>query len=215
MPSRLSGVSLPLAVLRLFTAMLFLLDTGRTPARAPARPTLLRRPMPPVPVLLLAAPVPVLAAEPSWGRATAVAVAVGGGACCCCCCCFGLALERMIEGFFERFRLVCLSLDEASTARACAGVSGGPPVLPFLQPTHLQVGAQGTPAWKHSQYFLRQADFLQLQPLMCLLAPLSIFLFFPRKNALASLSSVMITAFDLSNSYFLIFRQSTQLQPLQ
>ena len=37
----------------------------------------------------------------------------------------------------------------------------------FLQSMHLQLSEQKTPAWKHSQYFLRQPLFLQLQPLLC------------------------------------------------
>jgi hypothetical protein len=31
---------------------------------------------------------------------------------------------------------------------------------------HLQLSLQKMAAWKHSQYFLRQVDFLQLQPLV-------------------------------------------------
>lgn len=37
----------------------------------------------------------------------------------------------------------------------------------FLQSAHLQLPPQRMPAWKHSQYFFRQPDFLQLQPLQC------------------------------------------------
>jgi hypothetical protein len=32
---------------------------------------------------------------------------------------------------------------------------------------HLQLSEHMTPAWKHSQYFLRQLLFLQWQPFMC------------------------------------------------
>ena len=39
----------------------------------------------------------------------------------------------------------------------------GPPST-FLQKVHLQFSEQTMPAWKHSQYFLRQPDFLQAQP---------------------------------------------------
>lgn len=38
----------------------------------------------------------------------------------------------------------------------------------FLQSMHLQFSEQRTLAWKHSQYFLRHPDFLQLHPLLCL-----------------------------------------------
>ncbi len=38
----------------------------------------------------------------------------------------------------------------------------------FLQSQHLQFSLQYMPAWKHSQYFLRQPLFLQAQPLACL-----------------------------------------------
>lgn len=36
----------------------------------------------------------------------------------------------------------------------------------FLQSAHLHASVQGTPAEKHSQYPLRQLDFLQWQPLL-------------------------------------------------
>jgi hypothetical protein len=37
----------------------------------------------------------------------------------------------------------------------------------FWQSWHLQRSWQGTPAWKHSQYFFKQADFLQWHPDWC------------------------------------------------
>mmetsp|Transcript_12314 Transcript_12314/g.51804 ORF Transcript_12314/g.51804 Transcript_12314/m.51804 type:complete len:221 (-) Transcript_12314:871-1533(-) len=37
----------------------------------------------------------------------------------------------------------------------------------FLQPSHLQYSWHSTPAWKHSQYFLRHALFLQWHPFLC------------------------------------------------
>ena len=35
------------------------------------------------------------------------------------------------------------------------------------QSVHLQMSVHSTPAWKHSQYFFIQPDFLQEQPLLC------------------------------------------------
>jgi len=40
----------------------------------------------------------------------------------------------------------------------------------FLQPSHLQSSEHFIPAWKHSQYFFKQPDFLQLQPFACRIA---------------------------------------------
>ena len=40
----------------------------------------------------------------------------------------------------------------------------------FLQSLHLQFSLQGICAWKHSQYFLRQPDFLQWHPRLCFIA---------------------------------------------
>ena len=37
--------------------------------------------------------------------------------------------------------------------------------IPFLHSQHLQLEVHLTPLLKHSQYFLRQFDFIQLQPL--------------------------------------------------
>lgn len=37
----------------------------------------------------------------------------------------------------------------------------------FLQDKHLQLTPQAMPAWKHSQYFFWQPDFLQWQPFVC------------------------------------------------
>lgn len=39
----------------------------------------------------------------------------------------------------------------------------------FLQPSHLQSSEHANPCSKHSQYFFKQPDFVQLQPLKCLL----------------------------------------------
>lgn len=36
--------------------------------------------------------------------------------------------------------------------------------LPFWQPMHLHLDEHSKPYWKHSQYFFRQFEFLQLQP---------------------------------------------------
>ena len=36
----------------------------------------------------------------------------------------------------------------------------------FLQSVHLHAAVHRMSAWKHSQYFLRQPDFLQWQPLL-------------------------------------------------
>ena len=47
----------------------------------------------------------------------------------------------------------------------------GPDAAVFLHPSHLQYSWHGTPAWKHSQYFLRHADFLQWQPFLCRASP--------------------------------------------
>lgn len=38
----------------------------------------------------------------------------------------------------------------------------------FLQSQHLQFSLHRMPAWKHSQYFFKHPDFLQLHPLLCL-----------------------------------------------
>ena len=40
------------------------------------------------------------------------------------------------------------------------------PTSKFLQSMHLQLSEQKMDAWKHSQYFFRHVDFLQLQPLV-------------------------------------------------
>ena len=39
--------------------------------------------------------------------------------------------------------------------------------LLFLQPMQLHCKEQAAPAWKHSQYFFRHADFRQRQPTLC------------------------------------------------
>ena len=45
----------------------------------------------------------------------------------------------------------------------------GPGPVPLLwQSSHLQSSLHLMPAWKHSQYFLRQWDLLQWQPFLCL-----------------------------------------------
>ena len=49
-----------------------------------------------------------------------------------------------------------------------------PPPGIFLHSTHLQLKPQATPSLKHSQYFFKQFDFLQLHPLLCVI-PFSIF----------------------------------------
>jgi hypothetical protein len=37
----------------------------------------------------------------------------------------------------------------------------------FLHPTQRHMAEHNTPDWKHSQYFFRHPDFLQLQPRWC------------------------------------------------
>ena len=61
-----------------------------------------------------------------------------------------------------------LAAGETATIALASGSLGMPgSEVRFLQSTHLQWLAHRMPAWKHSQYFLRQFDFLQLQPLLC------------------------------------------------
>ena len=54
-------------------------------------------------------------------------------------------------------------------------MSDGAPGMPtrLRQSTHLHCSVHGMEAWKHSQYFLRQPDFLQWQPLLCRIASAS------------------------------------------
>mmetsp|Transcript_14068 Transcript_14068/g.39980 ORF Transcript_14068/g.39980 Transcript_14068/m.39980 type:complete len:246 (-) Transcript_14068:602-1339(-) len=49
----------------------------------------------------------------------------------------------------------------------CLSPPGGFPVLTLPQFTHLHTSEHFTPAWKHSQYFLRQLLFLQWHPFLC------------------------------------------------
>lgn len=93
----------------------------------------------------------------------------------------------------------------------------------FSQLDHLQRLVQGTPLWKHSQYFFRHWLFLQLQPLVCL--PVgsftdSVFWIFgaPLKailglNAVGFLSLVFLIASSLFGFPGML-SQSTQLQSL-
>lgn len=53
-----------------------------------------------------------------------------------------------------------------ATRSALARPPAAPCTSKFLQSTHLHMSEQYMAAWKHSQYFLRQVLFLQLQPLV-------------------------------------------------
>lgn len=87
---------------------------------------------------------------------------------------------------------------------------------PFRHSTHLHMAEHGTPAWKHSQYFLRHSDFLQLQPFRCLAVDLSIRpLLEPRKKALESRSSVARMAFSRIARCASTLQQLEQLQRLE
>ena len=57
--------------------------------------------------------------------------------------------------------------EKAFSSARSRGVSSGPHTLMFLQSSHLHLSVHLTDAWKHSQYFLRQCDFLQRQPRAC------------------------------------------------
>lgn len=73
----------------------------------------------------------------------------------------------------------------------------------FLQLTHLQLSVHAICAWKHSQYFLRQPDFLQWQPLLWRIAspvPSAPALIFGRK-ACGLRSSVCAIAFLRFSSF--------------
>lgn len=96
----------------------------------------------------------------------------GGGHFDCSGVRLGLSIDRpfrfastLSEILFKRFG-VGLALGEPAAARAGARFNGGTPLMVcltvvFLQFSHLQRSEQGTPAWKHSQYFFRQWLFLQ------------------------------------------------------
>ena len=70
----------------------------------------------------------------------------------------------------------------------------------FSQSTHLHFSPQCTSASKHSQYFLRQRDFLQRQPVLCFFA-FEILAW----NADGFLSSAALTASSRSPGYAVEF----------
>lgn len=76
----------------------------------------------------------------------------------------------------------------------------------FLQPSHLQLSPHFIPAWKHSQYFFRQLDFLQWQPFEW--CSTSIF----GMNARGFLSINDSIALFLYCSYISVLWHPTQLQ---
>lgn len=78
---------------------------------------------------------------------------------------------------------------------------------PFLHSSHLQFSPHLSPAWKHSQYFLRQNDFLQLQPLRCL----SSLIFWLKGSGFLSMRTII--ALLLSSAYYSKLWHPTQLQP--
>lgn len=85
----------------------------------------------------------------------------------------------------------------------------------FWQLLHLQYWEQGTPAWKHSQYFLRQPDLRQLHPFCLARLPFSVVTIpsaLPRKKALLFLSNVDLTARSRSAAWWAVLWQSWQLQ---
>jgi hypothetical protein len=91
----------------------------------------------------------------------------------------------------------------------------------FLQSTHLQMSLQNTPAWKHSQYFLRQPLFLQWHPLLwrvvsappappALPGPLSALIF--GLKAVGLRSRICSMALLLTVSLALLLQHDMQLQ---
>ena len=75
----------------------------------------------------------------------------------------------------------------------------------FLQSSHLQCSPQLSPAWKHSQYFFKQADLRQLHPFACCSA--SNF----GLKASGFLSIKVSIALFLSTSYSSVLWHPTQL----
>ena len=87
----------------------------------------------------------------------------------------------------------------------------------FMQLTHLHTSEHRMPAWKHSQYFFRHPDFLQLQPRLCVpplaSGPLDAAIF--GRNACGFRSSVVWMASLRFLSFSGLLWQFRQLQPKQ
>lgn len=90
-----------------------------------------------------------------------------------------------------------------------SGLSSWSSSVLFLHYSHLQFTPHFSPAWKHSQYFFKQFDFLQWHPFACCSS--SIF----GLNASGFLSINVSIALFLSSSQLLRLWHPTQLQPSQ
>ena len=110
-------------------------------------------------------------------------------------------------------RLGAGSGDAAAPAGARPLAAPGMPAR-FLQSMHLQCSVHWMPAWKHSQYFLRQPLFLQWQPFACFIAVSSPALIFGRK-ACGLRSSVCAMAFFRFSSFSGLLWQPWQLHAKQ
>lgn len=81
----------------------------------------------------------------------------------------------------------------------------------FLQSTQRHMSEHSTLLWKHSQYFFRQPDFLQLHPRACLGSETLIL----GLKACGFRSKVALMASLRTPSASIVLRQLAQLQPLQ